>query len=63
MAEAVWAIRLDRLPLVVGIDSHGRNLFAEVQARAAVGREPSLRGWFKYLFEVARPNRTQGRDR
>jgi fumarate hydratase subunit beta len=34
MAEAVWAIRLDRLPLVVGIDSHGRNLFAEVQARA-----------------------------
>lgn len=34
MAEAVWAIRLDRLPLVVGIDSHGGNLFAGVQARA-----------------------------
>jgi len=34
MAEAVWAIRLDRLPLVVGIDSHGANLFAGVQARA-----------------------------
>ncbi|NLX49410.1 MAG: fumarate hydratase [Methanospirillum sp.] len=36
MAEAVWALGLDRLPLVVGIDSRGRNLFAEVQARAEV---------------------------
>ena len=40
MAEAVWAIRLDRLPLVVGIDSHGRNLFAEVEARAAGAAGP-----------------------
>lgn len=27
MAEAVWAIELDRLPLVVGIDSHGNDIF------------------------------------
>ena len=40
MAEAVWAIRLDRLPLVVGIDSRGRNLFAEVQARAEAVAPP-----------------------
>ena len=40
MAEAVWAIRLDRLPLVVGIDSHGRNIFAEVQARAVAAASP-----------------------
>jgi len=40
MAEAVWAIRLDRLPLVVGIDSHGRNLFAGVQARAEAAVRP-----------------------
>jgi fumarate hydratase subunit beta len=30
MAEAVWAIELDRLPLVVGIDSHGNDLFGRV---------------------------------
>ena len=27
MAEAVWAIELDRLPLVVGIDAHGNDIF------------------------------------
>jgi fumarate hydratase subunit beta len=27
MAEAVWAIELDHLPLVVGIDSHGNDIF------------------------------------
>ncbi|MCK9581494.1 MAG: FumA C-terminus/TtdB family hydratase beta subunit [Methanoregula sp.] len=27
MAEAVWEIGLDRLPLVVGIDSHGNDIF------------------------------------
>ncbi|MFA4876690.1 MAG: FumA C-terminus/TtdB family hydratase beta subunit [Methanoregula sp.] len=27
MAEAVWVIALDRLPLVVGIDSHGNDIF------------------------------------
>jgi len=30
MAEAVWAIELDRLPLVVGIDAHGNDLFGRV---------------------------------
>jgi fumarate hydratase subunit beta len=34
MAEAVWVLRLDRLPLVVGMDAHGGDLFAEVQKRA-----------------------------
>jgi hydro-lyases, Fe-S type, tartrate/fumarate subfamily, beta region len=43
MAEAVWAIELDRLPLVVGIDSKGNDLFAEVEnrARAAAGAGPA----------------------
>jgi fumarate hydratase subunit beta len=30
MAEAIWIIELDRLPLVVGIDSHGGDLFGAV---------------------------------
>jgi fumarate hydratase subunit beta len=34
MAEAIWVIELDRLPLVVGIDAHGNDLFDEVIQRA-----------------------------
>jgi len=34
MAEAVWAIELDHLPLVVGMDAHGADLFAEVGEKA-----------------------------
>jgi fumarate hydratase subunit beta len=34
MAEAVWAIELDRLPLVVGIDAHGNDLFDAVMRNA-----------------------------
>ena len=34
MAEAVWVIELDRLPLVVGIDAHGNDLFEAVRERA-----------------------------
>jgi fumarate hydratase subunit beta len=30
MAEAIWVIELDHLPLVVGIDSHGNDLFDTV---------------------------------
>jgi fumarate hydratase subunit beta len=30
MAEAIWVIELDRLPLVVGIDAHGNDLFDTV---------------------------------
>lgn len=30
MAEAVWVIELDRLPLVVGIDAQGNDLFENV---------------------------------
>jgi fumarate hydratase subunit beta len=30
MAEAIWVIELDRLPLVVGIDAHGNDLFDAV---------------------------------
>jgi len=43
MAEAVWAIELDRLPLVVGIDSAGNDLFADVEkrARASAGAGPA----------------------
>ena len=34
MAEAVWAIELDRLPLVVGIDSRGNNIFDAARKHA-----------------------------
>ncbi len=35
MAEAVWEIRISDMPLVVGIDAHGGDLFAEVAKNAA----------------------------
>ena len=40
MAEAVWEIELDRLPLVVGIDSAGGDIFdaARKQAEAEFGK-------------------------
>ena len=34
MAEAMWMIELDHLPLVVGIDAHGNDLFETVMQRA-----------------------------
>ncbi|MGB7787365.1 FumA C-terminus/TtdB family hydratase beta subunit [Methanoregula sp.] len=34
MAEAVWVIALDRLPLVVGIDSDGNDIFESVRRHA-----------------------------
>jgi fumarase beta subunit (EC 4.2.1.2) len=34
MAEAVWVIELDHLPLVVGIDTHGEDLFSRVRTTA-----------------------------
>ena len=36
MAEAVWAIELDHLPLVVGIDAHGNDIFGSVMDRAGL---------------------------
>lgn len=30
MAEAIWVIEIDHLPLVVGIDAHGNDLFEKV---------------------------------
>ena len=50
MAEAVWAIQLDHLPLVVGMDAHGGDLFARVGEKAklqfqrlskSTGKEPA----------------------
>lgn len=34
MAEAVWVIELDRLPLVVGIDAHGNDIFEAARKHA-----------------------------
>lgn len=34
MAEAIWAIELDHLPLVVGIDAHGNDIFAAARKNA-----------------------------
>jgi fumarate hydratase subunit beta len=34
MAEAVWAIELDRFPLVVGIDAHGNDIFEAARVHA-----------------------------
>ena len=47
MAEAVWSIGVDRLPLLIGIDAHGNDLFgrvweeakAQCQARFHTGQE------------------------
>jgi fumarate hydratase subunit beta len=36
MAEAVWQIELDRLPLIVGIDAVGGDLFADVGQKAKI---------------------------
>lgn len=36
MAEAVWQIELDRLPLIVGIDACGGDLFADVGQKAKI---------------------------
>jgi len=34
MAEAIWAIRLERLPLVVGIDYEGNDIFETARKKA-----------------------------
>jgi fumarate hydratase subunit beta len=34
MAEAIWVIDLDRLPLVVGIDAQGNDIFDRVMKHA-----------------------------
>jgi fumarate hydratase subunit beta len=34
MAEAVWVIELDRLPLVVGVDAHGNDIFEAARTSA-----------------------------
>jgi len=34
MPEAVWALELDHLPLTVGMDAHGHDLFGDVAGRA-----------------------------
>ncbi len=34
MAEAVWAIELDRFPLVVAIDAHGNDIFEVTRKKA-----------------------------
>ncbi|MCP1715044.1 fumarate hydratase subunit beta [Methanocalculus alkaliphilus] len=36
MAEAVWIIEVTDLPLVVGIDSHGGDLFSKINDRAGM---------------------------
>jgi fumarate hydratase subunit beta len=36
MAEAVWEIELDHLPLIVGIDAHGGDLFGDVGREAKI---------------------------
>ena len=36
MAEAIWVIELDHLPLVVGIDAHGGDIFDDVRRKAKV---------------------------
>jgi len=43
MAEAVWVIELDRLPLVVGIDALGNDLFGAVREHAHRAAGPGQR--------------------
>jgi fumarate hydratase subunit beta len=46
MAEAIWIIELDHLPLVVGIDAQGNDIFESVRARAnkEFGRYSKVQG-------------------
>jgi tartrate/fumarate subfamily iron-sulfur-dependent hydro-lyase beta chain len=40
MPEALWQLEVEEFgPLVVAIDAYGRNLFADVAAKATVNRE------------------------
>jgi fumarate hydratase subunit beta len=34
MAEAIWVIELEHLPLVVGIDAHGKDIFEAARINA-----------------------------
>jgi len=34
MAEAIWELDLNKLPLIVGIDSHGNSLFADIDEKS-----------------------------
>ncbi|MGA2121243.1 MAG: FumA C-terminus/TtdB family hydratase beta subunit [Methanoregula sp.] len=44
MAEAVWVIQLDRLPLVVGIDAQSNDIFEATRKKAEIAfRKYSLR--------------------
>jgi len=43
MAEAVWVLQFDKVPLVVGIDSEGNDLFHDVSSKAKLQ--------FKSLFK------------
>jgi fumarate hydratase subunit beta len=36
MAEAIWVIELDRLPLVVGVDSYGNDIFDAARDHAEI---------------------------
>ena len=44
MAEAIWELELHNLPLIVGIDSHGNSLFADIDERA--------KATFKKIYKI-----------
>jgi len=44
MAEAIWVIEVIDLPLVVGIDAHGGDLFSKIGDRAAMRFEEWKKG-------------------
>ena len=44
MAEAIWELELHKLPLIVGIDSYGNSLFADIDERS--------RAAFKQLYPI-----------
>jgi fumarate hydratase subunit beta len=51
MAEAVWRLELDRLPLVVGIDAGGNDIFEAARQHAKVA----------FREHLARPHKTEQR--
>ena len=54
MAEAVWVIELDHLPLVVGIDSHGNDIFDAARKNAE--------GAFRAVFRPSGRCKVRGAD-
>ncbi|MCX8037325.1 MAG: FumA C-terminus/TtdB family hydratase beta subunit [Candidatus Sumerlaeia bacterium] len=42
--EAMWVIEVEKFPVTVGMDTHGRSIYAEIESRSAARRQELLTG-------------------